>query len=378
MADHPRSRGVYFHPRSHLARFAGSSPLARGLRLRECLHRQVARIIPARAGFTGTGSLSQLTISDHPRSRGVYWNQHELQQRNRGSSPLARGLPINEIELRRAFRIIPARAGFTRSSRSRSTRLRDHPRSRGVYAAVSTSDEWSEGSSPLARGLLKLKNELRSSRGIIPARAGFTFRVFRSRRTCRDHPRSRGVYARLATLLRAMMGSSPLARGLLDVHIAGLPRNGIIPARAGFTQDLRGREAPSADHPRSRGVYQACSPEPDSTHGSSPLARGLHTLGYKPPTIPRIIPARAGFTDWCCLRRCRCWDHPRSRGVYVHLAPPMPQILGSSPLARGLPKEKTDAAIKARIIPARAGFTSTSRRCACRRRDHPRSRGVYT
>ena len=52
MADHPRSRGVYFHPRSHLARFAGSSPLARGLRLRECLHRQVARIIPARAGFT--------------------------------------------------------------------------------------------------------------------------------------------------------------------------------------------------------------------------------------------------------------------------------------------------------------------------------------
>ena len=316
MADHPRSRGVYFHPRSHLARFAGSSPLARGLRLRECLHRQVARIIPARAGFTGTGSLSQLTISDHPRSRGVYWNQHELQQRNRGSSPLARGLPINEIELRRAFRIIPARAGFTRSSRSRSTRLRDHPRSRGVYAAVSTSDEWSEGSSPLARGLLKLKNELRSSRGIIPARAGFTFRVFRSRRTCRDHPRSRGVYARLATLLRAMMGSSPLARGLLDVHIAGLPRNGIIPARAGFTQDLRGREAPSADHPRSRGVYVV----------STRLCRWREG----------IIPARAGFTGCTQDRATPAQDHPRSRGVYHVPALQVSATKGSSPLARGL------------------------------------------
>ena len=233
----------------------GSSPLARGLLPPQVPFGPVRRIIPARAGFTASGMSAQAGSQDHPRSRGVYWNQHELQQRNRGSSPLARGLPINEIELRRAFRIIPARAGFTRSSRSRSTRLRDHPRSRGVYAAVSTSDEWSEGSSPLARGLLKLKNELRSSRGIIPARAGFTFRVFRSRRTCRDHPRSRGVYARLATLLRAMMGSSPLARGLLDVHIAGLPRNGIIPARAGFTDSAGPEHQACGDHPRSRGVY---------------------------------------------------------------------------------------------------------------------------
>ena len=336
----------------------GSSPLARGLLPPQVPFGPVRRIIPARAGFTASGMSAQAGSQDHPRSRGVYWNQHELQQRNRGSSPLARGLPINEIELRRAFRIIPARAGFTRSSRSRSTRLRDHPRSRGVYAAVSTSDEWSEGSSPLARGLLKLKNELRSSRGIIPARAGFTFRVFRSRRTCRDHPRSRGVYARLATLLRAMMGSSPLARGLLDVHIAGLPRNGIIPARAGFTQDLRGREAPSADHPRSRGVYVV----------STRLCRWREG----------IIPARAGFTGCTQDRATPAQDHPRSRGVYHVPALQVSATKGSSPLARGLRADAMGTFLQDGIIPARAGFTARLRMSSTRISDHPRSRGVYT
>ena len=50
-----------------------------------------------------------------------------------------------------------------------------------------------------------------------------------------DHPRSRGVYAALDVNALAALGSSPLARGLHEhletVHGA----DGIIPARAGFT-----------------------------------------------------------------------------------------------------------------------------------------------
>ena len=52
-------------------------------------------------------------------------------------------------------------------------------------------------------------------------------------------------------------------------------------------------------------------------------------------------------------------------------------MLGSSPLARGLPSHTQNGVIPARIIPARAGFTVI---CAALRplaEDHPRSRGVY-
>ena len=50
----------------------GSSPLARGLRLRRRRRAADLRIIPARAGFTA--ALERLTEfnKDHPRSRGVY------------------------------------------------------------------------------------------------------------------------------------------------------------------------------------------------------------------------------------------------------------------------------------------------------------------
>ena len=72
------------------------------------------------------------------------------------------------------MRIIPARAGFTTGGRSTGLRLRDHPRSRGVYTSKNTLVLLPEGSSPLARGLhLRPRNGGAIVR-IIPARAGFT------------------------------------------------------------------------------------------------------------------------------------------------------------------------------------------------------------
>ena len=57
-----------------------------------------------------------------------------------------------------------------------------------------------------------------------------------------DHPRSRGVY-KVENLPNTMVcGSSPLARGLLHVHVPHKIRFGIIPARAGFT----GRPSPGS------------------------------------------------------------------------------------------------------------------------------------
>ena len=51
---------------------------------------------------------------------------------------------------------------------------RDHPRSRGVYSEHGHANVSDPGSSPLARGLRRLVIEATLNRRIIPARAGFT------------------------------------------------------------------------------------------------------------------------------------------------------------------------------------------------------------
>ena len=152
-ADHPRSRGVYLPSPFATTEYQGSSPLARGL-LNPALDALPAfGIIPARAGFTSGWTCPTCGIWDHPRSRGVYSTRTACSVRPRGSSPLARGLRVIDVLQRLLERIIPARAGFTRPAQSPTRRTRDHPRSRGVYAAGSGPPASPPGSSPLARGL---------------------------------------------------------------------------------------------------------------------------------------------------------------------------------------------------------------------------------
>ena len=92
----------------------------------------------------------------------------------RGSSPLARGLPEYRIWDRECYRIIPARAGFTRFDGDLRQDAQDHPRSRGVYLWPDMIVRLALGSSPLARGLPRDAQDLGEGAGIIPARAGFT------------------------------------------------------------------------------------------------------------------------------------------------------------------------------------------------------------
>ena len=153
---------------------------------------------------------------------------------------------------------------------------------------------------------------------------------------CRDHPRSRGVYAYVVALPSARGGSSPLARGLHRQHLGDERLGGIIPARAGFTPTAHQADGAGRDHPRSRGVYVEVINLTEREDGSSPLARGLRL---------RQVLAR------------------RNRG--------------SSPLARGLPAAVCGDHAWHGIIPARAGFTGTSTPSQSPRQDHPRSRGVY-
>ena len=152
--DHPRSRGVYRGRKCSPRTRRGSSPLARGLPAAHKSGRIVRRIIPARAGFTYGGERWRWVPRDHPRSRGVYAWPTFSDSVGTGSSPLARGLRMRSRSRMKPLGIIPARAGFTVGAEARSSVHPDHPRSRGVYLSPTSSMALAAGSSPLARGLL--------------------------------------------------------------------------------------------------------------------------------------------------------------------------------------------------------------------------------
>ena len=294
---------------------------------------------------------------DHPRSRGVYEATASADCALSGSSPLARGLHRRgRAEVRRRG-IIPARAGFTWPPTPLRSQCRDHPRSRGVYMRPNSSILTRFGSSPLARGLRRRR------RGGDPGHA--------------DHPRSRGVYCPVVRFAPYADGSSPLARGLRLREPAPCRLEGIIPARAGFTSRSQPETSGSPDHPRSRGVYGLGLVLRLLGGGSSPLARGLLIIIEIIQHLTGIIPARAGFTIEFILRSSSVTDHPRSRGVYGDLSPGAQTAVGSSPLARGLPDRGLTEIMDGRIIPARAGFTPAPYRWTPTYPDHPRSRGVY-
>ena len=316
----------------------GSSPLARGLRRPARPPRGLLRIIPARAGFTLGHSPPPGRAQDHPRSRGVYASHTAAALSSEGSSPLARGLLPEDSRGAGDPGIIPARAGFTDALPRRARARRDHPRSRGVYIVGRLGSSAMLGSSPLARGLPAILLAALAASRIIPARAGFTGGDHDGRPGAADHPRSRGVYEDGATVLASVDGSSPLARGLPVAQEPARGRLRIIPARAGFTASRRRRGGGWPDHPRSRGVYDLLDGGGGGVAGSSPLARGLLPSPFREHVAVRIIPARAGFTPGA------------SRAPMLRD--------GSSPLARGLPDDAGTQWVPCRIIPARAGFTA--------------------
>ena len=295
-----------------------------------------------------------------------------------GSSPLARGLRMYWRSLIVNHRIIPARAGFTCGWPCFGGVLGDHPRSRGVYQfhAGHVSDPL--GSSPLARGLLTRRGGGSMGRRIIPARAGFTDTAAKKADANADHPRSRGVYRRRTRGTGRTGGSSPLARGLLVEADLLQDERRIIPARAGFTSVSALPADTVWDHPRSRGVYQFHAGHVSDPLGSSPLARGLRRRSSPMPCRVRIIPARAGFTTSWGGRTGFPTDHPRSRGVYLSIRRRSRGRRGSSPLARGLRLVKLVPDHNNGIIPARAGFTWIAIIVTSYSWDHPRSRGVYS
>ena len=91
------------------------------------------------------------------------------------------------------------------------------------------------GSSPHARGTLDLRHAIVKTQGIIPACAGNTADRLLYANTDGDHPRMRGEHTALQTYGGRLQGSSPHARGTPVAPRCTHPNTGIIPACAGNT-----------------------------------------------------------------------------------------------------------------------------------------------
>ena len=171
---------------------------------------------------------------------------------------------------------------------------------------------------------------------IIPALAGNTIGCLCNVQPAKDHPRSRGEYVPVSEECGLGLGSSPLSRG---IPLRPPPRAGgagIIPALAGNTNLPCCCGSSRPDHPRSRGEYLTVNPERQEVLGSSPLSRGIRSIRLDRAGPMRIIPALAGNTSRCSMEIPRRRDHPRSRGEYRAAARPGPGAAGSSPLSRGI------------------------------------------
>ena len=374
---HPRSRGEHSIWLRSAATSTGSSPLARGTRDREYAGDRHRRFIPARAGNTAsTASLPSWTTV-HPRSRGEHYPRVTSHGLADGSSPLARGTLLQRLPERRRHRFIPARAGNTPGAAAKSSGRAVHPRSRGEHLGYHLQAMPQTGSSPLARGTHPRRDTRGQLPRFIPARAGNTSSVPGPPRSPTVHPRSRGEHSSRAARMAGDTGSSPLARGTRHPHRLVRRGDRFIPARAGNTSCSSAGSAPAAVHPRSRGEHSGDRRSNSWTTGSSPLARGTLPPVRGALVHPRFIPARAGNTGRRHAGGLQVTVHPRSRGEHPRAVPQRRRRVGSSPLARGTPRDQPRRDPEPRFIPARAGNTPCSGSRRGRRPVHPRSRGEH-
>ena len=215
VADHPRACGANVPHGYHTSSAIGSSPRVRGKHAYTHTKQAGGRIIPARAGQTCRSPCTGPSRTDHPRACGA--NVHV--------APKWGG--------RR--RIIPARAGQTGPVPSVICLGTDHPRACGANLVGVVFAVIFPGSSPRVRGKRRARAVETCEPRIIPARAGQTRSRSPHSSPYPDHPRACGANPDSSWTRRSPSGSSPRVRGKLVDGFAGIVRDRIIPARAGQT-----------------------------------------------------------------------------------------------------------------------------------------------
>ena len=253
-------------------------------------------ITPACAGNTYAFIPLYGVCRDHPRLRGEYYQNMVNFQSRLGSPPLARGILCDNAHINKVDRITPACAGNTASGRTARIPYLDHPRLRGEYGDMSCNPQVVMGSPPLARGILNCHLQIFLINGITPACAGNTWQGDKVQPTTKDHPRLRGEYINRGKIFSDGLGSPPLARGIPWCQIRRHFMTGITPACAGNTRFITKIRRVAWDHPRLRGEYGKVLLVRQLSIGSPPLARGIHHGVYRTDKGAGITPACAGNT----------------------------------------------------------------------------------
>ena len=226
--------GVLHRAGDGLSRQRGSSPRVRGFALAGLRVAQVARFIPACAGFCCTSPVREAGSGVHPRVCGVLKQQAAGLQQLPGSSPRVRGfaLPLGKRNMVNGF--IPACAGFCPSSPAVRAPSRVHPRVCGVLAGRWARSRCGKGSSPRVRGFVCPASHRILRKRFIPACAGFWRKGKSKCRTKKVHPRVCGVLARPRSSPAGSTGSSPRVRGFVARLRKMRQGHRFIPACAGF------------------------------------------------------------------------------------------------------------------------------------------------
>ena len=197
---------------------------------------------------------------------------------------------------------------------------------------------------------------------IIPARAGQTRTTGRPSPPATDHPRACGANLTGGRPDDTVGGSSPRVRGKLGSGALNELNERIIPARAGQTIQASAPEAYAPDHPRACGANWLTSDMLGCRVGSSPRVRGKRPVEHVRGSHTRIIPARAGQTTGAVVVAAHNADHPRACGANRLLAYATRWAAGSSPRVRGKRSKAGDKAKKSTDHPRACGANTTQPR----------------
>ena len=220
---------------SIIAYAGGSSPQARGTRLRFAAWPLSPRFIPAGAGNTAPSTWRGYTPPVHPRRRGEHLDCR-----------CARIL---------LPRFIPAGAGNTFIFFISLLSIMVHPRRRGEHAGVFRRRNHVDGSSPQARGTRAHAGDGPLHCRFIPAGAGNTTMSGSGGDGTSVHPRRRGEHHFSGHRILVLPGSSPQARGTRPECFFADPPVRFIPAGAGNTTWCSPGPGRSTVHPRRRGEH---------------------------------------------------------------------------------------------------------------------------
>ena len=250
-----------------------------------------------------------------------------------------------------------ARAGSTTARSWSRTCPWDQPRTREEHVLSTVSEQVVAGSAPHARGAPPSQSPRCPSDGISPARAGSTRELRRRRMGVGDQPRTRGKHFFFMGTFFRFGGSAPHARGAPRGSVHHGPGRGISLARAGSMM---------------------ITTPPLGGRGSAPHARGAQVAPEALVDPAGISPARAGSTCSRPPALPRPRDQRRTRGEHFKREGAPAPAERSAPHAREARRRHRNADGALGISPARAGSTVAQSKNSEDPWDQPCMRGEHS